>query len=256
MSEGNRRVIKIVGAPSGRLFGWPQLPRSRRGGLTARSLAVQLAILLITSVCILADGAGRRASAQSPRTLGAIEGTVTNSHLRAISEATVVLQNLVTHYMHRTSTDESGLFWIAGVPQNGYQLTVSANGFGTVRRSVVVRSGVPLSLQVPLAAAGSQGSLSVRPVGTPDGVLESPWAKMHRDFPTAQVIRPTLPPSHFNFDLNCWELDDGWDELAEADPSAHSDLDRRLFELLPALPARKLRHRRTTRRMHRNQRRR
>jgi hypothetical protein len=141
------------------------------------------------------------------------------------------------------------------VPQNSYQLTVSAKGFGAVQQSVAVPGGVPLSVQIPLAPDGTQGRLSVR-VGTLGGVLESPWAKMHRDFPTAQVIRPTLPPSHFNFDSNRWELDDGGDELVESDPAPHSDLDRRLFELLPAHPAKRLRHRRTTRRVHRDLRRR
>jgi hypothetical protein len=34
---------------------------------------------------------------------------------------------------------------------------------------------------------------------------ESPKGNLHRDFPNAQLIIPSIPPWHFNFDSNRWE---------------------------------------------------
>ena len=42
---------------------------------------------------------------------------------------------------------------------------------------------------------------------------ETPRDKMHRDFPTVQLIRPSLPAWHFNFDTKQWERDNQIDEL-------------------------------------------
>jgi hypothetical protein len=76
---------------------------------------------------------------------------------------------------------------------------------------------------------------------------ESPKGNMHRDFPEVQLIIPSIPPWHFNFDLDRWERDESPQQLLEL-PLAHTDIDE---PLLLTLPARKLRHKRTPHHTHR-----
>ena len=75
---------------------------------------------------------------------------------------------------------------------------------------------------------------------------ESPKGNMHRDFPKVQLIIPSIPPWHFNFDLDRWERNESPQQLLEL-PLAHTDIE----PLLLTLPARKLRHKRTPHHMHR-----
>jgi len=36
---------------------------------------------------------------------------------------------------------------------------------------------------------------------------KAPEGDMTRNFPQAQLIRPTIPPQHYNFELHRWERD-------------------------------------------------
>src|ERR1700730_441522 len=74
---------------------------------------------------------------------------------------------------------------------------------------------------------------------------ESTKGNLHRDFPNVQLIKPSIPPWHFNFDLDCWEQDHEL-PLAEAVPAFTAIHIR----LLSRLKAKRIRHKRIRR--HRN----
>jgi len=79
---------------------------------------------------------------------------------------------------------------------------------------------------------------------------ESPKEKLHRDFPNVQVIRPSLPAWHFNFDSHRWERDPGLQ--LENVPAAHVDIDMDLLSRLPSKHrANRLRRKRTHHHIHR-----
>jgi hypothetical protein len=39
---------------------------------------------------------------------------------------------------------------------------------------------------------------------------EPPKGDKKRDFPEMQLIRPSIPPQRYNFELHCWEKDPEW----------------------------------------------
>src|SRR5260370_20877722 len=79
---------------------------------------------------------------------------------------------------------------------------------------------------------------------------QSPREKLHRDFPNVQVIRPSLPPSRFNFESKRWERDYGLTQL-EVVPAARTNIDLFDLRLLPKQKARILRRKRTRHHIHR-----
>jgi hypothetical protein len=102
-----------------------------------------------------------KASAQSAGSAGTIEGTVTDPNNAAVVGAEATLDNSVTGYHKSATTDETGTFRFDNVPQNNYQLNVSAKGFGTVQQVVSIRSSVPISLKIPLTVASVQTTVTV-----------------------------------------------------------------------------------------------
>jgi hypothetical protein len=99
--------------------------------------------------------------AQSLGNAGTVIGVVSDPNGAVIEGATVVIQNRVTGYRRSTTTDTAGSFRFSGVPQNNYQLTVSANGFGAVSQSLSVRTSVPISLDVPLTVGDVSNEMTI-----------------------------------------------------------------------------------------------
>src|SRR5262249_8532949 len=75
--------------------------------------------------------------------------------------AAVVIQNPVTGYRRAATTDTAGAFRFSDVPQNNYQLTVSANGFSTVSQSLSVRTSVPISVNIPLTVGDVSTEMTI-----------------------------------------------------------------------------------------------
>jgi hypothetical protein len=109
--------------------------------------------------------AGAVVNAQSGGSSGSINGTVLDPDGAVVANATVEIQDPVSHFDRSTSTDKSGAFNLPNVPFNPYHLTVKAEGFATTARDVEVRSVVPVSLNINLQVLGSTTSVTVTDAG-------------------------------------------------------------------------------------------
>ena len=63
-----------------------------------------------------------------------------NPNNAVLPNATVKIENPVTGYTRTTTTGEDGSFRFNDVPQQNYQLTITANGFAPEQQAVSVRT--------------------------------------------------------------------------------------------------------------------
>src|SRR5262245_62043473 len=118
--------------------------------------------LLACLLCSLSAGG----LAQSLGGAGTVSGVIADPNGAVIAGATVVIQNSVTGYRRTTTTDEGGAFRFSDVPQNNYQLTVTANGFNNASQSLVVRTSVPISVNIPLTIGDVSTEVTVESSAT------------------------------------------------------------------------------------------
>src|SRR5262245_20269016 len=96
-------------------------------------------LILLSNLSLALSSSGL---AQSLGSAGTVTGVVNDPNGAVIAGATVVIQNSVTAYKRTTNTDATGAFRFSDVPQNNYQLTASASGFGAASQSLAVRTSV------------------------------------------------------------------------------------------------------------------
>ena len=120
-----------------------------------------LVALLVVSFCL----AGSLAYPQSGGSSGSISGTVLDPDGAVVPNATVEIQDPVSHFDQSTTTDKSGSFNLPNVPFNPYHMTVKAEGFATTAKDVAVRSVVPVSINVNLQVLGTTTSVTVTDAG-------------------------------------------------------------------------------------------
>src|SRR5262245_42575754 len=99
--------------------------------------------------------------AQSLGSAGTVSGVISDPDGAVIAGATVVIQNPVTGYRRTATTDTTGAFRFSDVPQNNYQLTVSASGFSSVSQSLSVRTSVPFSVNIPLTVGDVSNEMTI-----------------------------------------------------------------------------------------------
>jgi hypothetical protein len=126
--------------------------------ISSRQLIVTL---LALGLCL----AGSLAYAQSGGSSGSISGTVLDPTGAVVPNATVEIQDPVSHFDRKTTTDKSGSFSLPNVPFNPYHMTVTAEGFAPTARDVEVRSIVPVSVSVSMQVLGSTTSVTVTDAG-------------------------------------------------------------------------------------------
>src|SRR5262245_31336281 len=117
--------------------------------------------LFIVLLAGLLCGMSASGLSQSLGNAGTVIGVVSDPNGAVIAGATVVIQSRVTGYKRSTTTDAAGAFRFSGVPQNNYQLTVSANGFSSVSQSLSVRTSVPISLDIPLTVGDVSNEMTI-----------------------------------------------------------------------------------------------
>lgn len=92
---------------------------------------------------------------------GTVSGTVTDPSGAVVPGAKVQMANHVTGYTRTSTTDASGQFHFYNVPFNPYRVSVTAEGFGSVTKSVDIDAIVPINLPIQLTLAGSSTSVTV-----------------------------------------------------------------------------------------------
>src|SRR5262245_30382121 len=115
---------------------------------------------IILLACLLC-GLPASGLAQSRGSAGTVNGLVSDPNGSVIAYATVVIQNPVTGYRRSATTDATGAFRFSDVPQNNYQLSVSANGFNSVSQSLAVRTSVPISVNIPLTVGDVSNEMTI-----------------------------------------------------------------------------------------------
>ena len=108
---------------------------------------------------------GLHAYAQSGGSSGSINGTVLDSTGAVVPNATVEIQNPVSHFNRSTTTDGTGAFSFPNIPFNPYHLSVTGAGFASHAQDVEVRSVVAQVLKISLQVAGSSESVNVESSG-------------------------------------------------------------------------------------------
>jgi hypothetical protein len=115
--------------------------------ITKVALRLALALAAVSVFCLASP-------AQSLGTAGTVTGTVTDPNGAVVPGASVKIENPVTHFSRTATTDAQGSFRFDGVPQQEYQLSVTASGFNPAQQVVSVRTSVPIEVKVGLAIAG------------------------------------------------------------------------------------------------------
>jgi len=96
---------------------------------------------------------------------GTLTGTVADPSGSVINKAKVELRSAVTGYAQTQITDATGTFRFNAVPQNTYQITVSADGFTPKTQPVEVRGALPITVNISLEVAQEATSITVEANG-------------------------------------------------------------------------------------------
>jgi Carboxypeptidase regulatory-like domain len=125
------------------------------------------------------------ASAQDVGVAGTVQGIIKDPTGGVMVSVTVTLANRVSGFTRTAQTDASGKFAFRNIPPNPYELTASAQGFTTLRRTVDVRATVPITLDLTLQLAAATTSVEV--TGQAQLVESDPMA--HTDIDQAVVSK-------------------------------------------------------------------
>jgi hypothetical protein len=124
---------------------------------------------------------------------GTVTGIVTDQSGAVISHAGVQIRNPVTGYEQSIKTDNTGAFRFNNIPQNPYQLTVTADAFAPANQGVDVRGSLPITVNITLKVAAEITSVDVAASGA--SVESDPSA--HQDVDRSSFLKlPTFKPRH------------------------------------------------------------
>lgn len=125
---------------------------------------------------------------------GVIQGAVTDPSGAAVPAAAISIRNPITGFERTVRSDAAGRYTILGVPFNQYHLTASKDGFAAFDRDVVVRSAVPVEVDVRFAIAGAAASVNVE-ASTADILENVPFAHYDADRATFSRLPVVTPAS-------------------------------------------------------------
>jgi hypothetical protein len=148
----------------------------------------KLPSLVLATVFLAIITSGGTILAQSAGNSGTVRGSVQDPSGAVIANATVRIENPISHYSETVHTDTQGAFQLTNLPFNNYHLVASESGFAPSVSEVDVRSSVPLVLKIELKVGSATTTVEVIAAGG---------------------------------------------DLVETDSTAHTDVDRGLFEKLP-----------------------
>ena len=100
--------------------------------------------------------------ANSQQSLGAINGTVTDSSGAVIAQASIKVHNLATNLEQSAITKNDGSYSIADLPIGTYRVTVSMHGFNTVEYTeILVRAALTTTVNAQLPAGTVSATVTV-----------------------------------------------------------------------------------------------
>jgi hypothetical protein len=123
-------------------------------------IAVTVRLLAVCLSCA-AFGYGQSISAGS----GTVRGSVLDPSGAAVAEATVEIQNPVSHYRQSARTDARGGFEFDNIPYNNYHASAVAAGFEGSEEDLNVRSPAPVELKFTLKLGAEKTSVTVTSAG-------------------------------------------------------------------------------------------
>jgi hypothetical protein len=100
-------------------------------------------------------------SAQSMGSSGAVTGTITDATGGSVPDATVSIENPVSHYKNSMKTDSAGTFKFSNIPFSHYHVSITAKGFQPAAQDADVRTSVPMTINVILQVGASESSVTV-----------------------------------------------------------------------------------------------
>jgi hypothetical protein len=121
-------------------------------------------------VCVLHFIGGAAAFAQGLGGAGTIQGTVKDPTGGVMQAVEVRITNPLTGFARTATTDAAGKYAFNNLAPNSYHLSVETEGFQPLARDVDVRSGVPITMDLTLALAGTTSSVQV--VGHAEDLVE------------------------------------------------------------------------------------
>src|SRR5262249_19755322 len=128
----------------------------RDGGKMLRKLRHWFAFIGLGLSVLVCAAPGRAQSS------GTVEGVVKDQSGAAIPNATVEIQNPVSHFTRSTTTDSEGKFRFTSVPFNPYHLVATASGFAPTAQDIDVRSVVTVPIGMTLKVASAETSVTVQ----------------------------------------------------------------------------------------------
>jgi hypothetical protein len=137
-------------------------------------------LLLIASVAVLFVPA----TAQIQN--GTVSGIVSDSAGAVVANAIVILDHPVAGNRSEIVTGHAGEFVFNNVPFDQYTLRVVASGFETAWAMVLVRSNLPVKVEIRLSAAGTRASVSVN---AKDKLVESDSSSSTTTIAEAAMVR-------------------------------------------------------------------
>jgi hypothetical protein len=96
---------------------------------------------------------------------GTVRGFVLDPSGAVVKGAAVEIQNPVSQYNRSSQTDSQGNFEFDNVPFNNYHVTVTAQGFQSMRQDLNIRSSVPTELKMTLKLGTASESVTVSESG-------------------------------------------------------------------------------------------
>ncbi len=119
--------------------------------------------LLLVAIAVLTTA--NKGTAQSLGNAGTVQGSITDPSGAALPGAKVTAQNPVSGYTQTVTSGANGAFRLLNLPTNTYHVMVSASGFAPVSEDVVIRSSLPIGLNLKLKLASTGTTVEVESAG-------------------------------------------------------------------------------------------
>ncbi|MCU1311582.1 MAG: TonB-dependent receptor plug [Candidatus Angelobacter sp.] len=96
---------------------------------------------------------------------GSVQGKVVDSNGSAVPNAKVEINNRVSGYHREITSGAEGTFTFHNLPENPYQISVTAAGFAPNKQVVDVKGSIPSQVTVNLSIAGASTTVEVKGEG-------------------------------------------------------------------------------------------